>query len=345
MDYSARALRSFKQLETFYWAVKLGSFTAAAQRTHVCQSTVSMRIQELENTLGVKLFDRSARIIRLTPKGRDLVDYAERFIRLREELEQRIAAPQSLSGLVRLGVAEVVSVTWLPAFVQTVHRLHPGVSLILEQALTEQLLRGLRAGELDLVFAPGEPHEPGLISRPLGYVEFHWMASPRLNLPDEPLKPEVLATHPVISLSRESYHYANIDAWFRASDTGYRPKDTCTSIGVLAALVASGLGIGLLPPRCFRRELKETKLRIIHVQPAMRPVSFSAVVLSDAFEPVTRALIEVATEVSDFDKTPLNDEEVAFSNTSSTTPCELLPEIGPASAVRSRRGRASAVKK
>ena len=316
MDYSAKALRSFKQLETFYWAVKLGSFTAAAQRTHVCQSTVSMRIQELENTLGVKLFDRSARIIRLTPKGRDLVDYAERFIKLREELEQRIASPQALSGLVRLGVAEVISVTWLPAFVQTVHRVHPGVSLILEQALTEQLLRGLRAGELDLVFAPGQPHEPGLISRPLGYVEFHWMASPRLHLPDEPLTPEILATYPIISLSRESYHYANIDAWFRTSDAAYRPKDTCTSLSVLAALVASGLGIGLLPPRCFQRELKETNLRILKVKPAMRPVACSAVVLSDAFEPVTRTLVELAAKVSDFDKSPTN-QKMAVNNATS----------------------------
>jgi DNA-binding transcriptional LysR family regulator len=308
MDYSTRALRSFKQLETFYWAVKLGSFTAAAQRTHVCQSTVSMRIQELESTLGVKLFDRSLRSIRLTPRGRDLVDYAERFIRLREELEQRIASPESLSGLVRLGVAEVVSVTWLPAFVQTVHQLHPGVSLRLEQALTEQLLKRLRVGELDLVFAPGEPHEPGLIFRPLGYVDFQWMAGPQLRLPAEPLRPEILADHSIISLSRESYHYANIDSWFKASDAAYRPKDTCTSIGVLAALVASGLGIGLLPPRCFQRDLEEAKLRVLKVEPPMPPVSCSAIVLSDAFEPVTRALVELATKVSDFDKRPISQK-------------------------------------
>ena len=57
---------NFKKLETFYWAAKLGSFTAAAERMNATQSTVSMRIQELERELAVVLFDRSQRKARVT---------------------------------------------------------------------------------------------------------------------------------------------------------------------------------------------------------------------------------------------------------------------------------------
>jgi DNA-binding transcriptional LysR family regulator len=62
---------NLRQVETFYWAAKLGSFSAAAERMNATQSTVSMRIQEIERDLGVALFDRVQRTARLTPKGRE----------------------------------------------------------------------------------------------------------------------------------------------------------------------------------------------------------------------------------------------------------------------------------
>ncbi|HVL09263.1 MAG TPA: LysR family transcriptional regulator, partial [Burkholderiaceae bacterium] len=58
---------TLQQLETFFWTVTLGSFAAAAERLYTTQSTVSMRVRELERNLGVELFDRSLRSARLTP--------------------------------------------------------------------------------------------------------------------------------------------------------------------------------------------------------------------------------------------------------------------------------------
>ncbi len=121
-----------QQIETFFWTVNLGSFAAAAERLHATQSTVSMRIRELERTLGVDLFDRSQRSARLTPKGRELMEYAGRLLDLTGEIEHRIAAPQSIVGYVRLGVAEVVSTTWLPRLIELISRSYPGVRLEIE---------------------------------------------------------------------------------------------------------------------------------------------------------------------------------------------------------------------
>ena len=72
---------NFKQLETFYWAVKLGSFAAVSERFHATQSAVSMRIQELERELGTSLFDRSQRSVRINVQGRILLPLAEQMIR------------------------------------------------------------------------------------------------------------------------------------------------------------------------------------------------------------------------------------------------------------------------
>ena len=98
---------NLKQLETFYWAAKLGSFTAAAERLNYTQSTVSMRIHDLEQDLGVSLFDRSQRTARITSKGRDLLKHAEELLNLSAEVHERIAAPGTRRGIVRLFEASV----------------------------------------------------------------------------------------------------------------------------------------------------------------------------------------------------------------------------------------------
>ena len=69
-----------KQLETFETIVRLGSFAAAAAKLNATQSTVSARIQELEESLCVQLFDRAQRKANLTTKGRELVSYAQTAI-------------------------------------------------------------------------------------------------------------------------------------------------------------------------------------------------------------------------------------------------------------------------
>src|SRR5579883_1064519 len=114
-----------KHLETFFWAARLGSFTAAAKRLHSTQSTVSMRISELELRFGVSLFDRSHRKARLTAKGEELMAYTERLLQLTSEIHERIARPDTVAGVVRIGVAEVVAQTWLPRFVEALHRRYP----------------------------------------------------------------------------------------------------------------------------------------------------------------------------------------------------------------------------
>ena len=183
---------NIKQLETLYWAVKLGSFTAAAERLNSTQSTVSMRIQNLEIDFGIELFDRSQRTARVTAKGRELVKYVEQLLNLMAEIRERLSAPENIPGTLRLGVVEMVSVTWLPALVKELHESYPKIVLELDEALTQDLVAGLRSGALDLILAPGQMPEYDLNTRSLGTVEFVWMATPNLGVPDRRLKAQDL---------------------------------------------------------------------------------------------------------------------------------------------------------
>jgi DNA-binding transcriptional LysR family regulator len=293
---------NLRQIETFYWAAKLGSFSAAAERMNATQSTVSMRIQEIERDFGVALFDRSQRTVRLTPKGRDLLRYAEEILRVTAEMRLRIADEKATQGVVRVGIVEMISVTWLPLFVKAVHDHYPKISLELDEALTQDLVDRLNSGTLDLILTPGRVTGYNIAPISLGTVAFSWMASPKLALPKKILRPRDLQNVPIIGLSKESYHYRSIEDWFHAGEANFRRIDTCKSLGVAASLATAGLGITLLPQHFYAREIKSKQLRIIETEPKFSPVEFTATTSTDGIHPVARKIATLAAEVSNFEK-------------------------------------------
>lgn len=139
---------NFRQIETFVTIARLGSFRAAAEHLNSTQSTISVRMLELEQALGVVLFDRAARGASLTPKGRELIDKAEKVLALVGEMRLG-AVGEEVSGVVRLGVTEVVAVTWLPRMVSNLRESFPKLTLEIEVALTTRLLAKLTSGEVD----------------------------------------------------------------------------------------------------------------------------------------------------------------------------------------------------
>ncbi|HYZ45788.1 MAG TPA: LysR family transcriptional regulator [Xanthobacteraceae bacterium] len=293
---------NLRQLETFYWAAKLGSFSAAADRLNATQSTVSMRIQDLERDFGRTLFDRGRRGARITAMGRELMRYAEEVLRLSAEVRERLAGSETMPGVLRIGVVEMISVTWLPRLVKAIHETYPKLALELDEALTQNLVEDLNQGNLDLILAAGRTPGYNFNQVSLGGVEFAWMASPSLSLPKRRLGPRDLQHWPVIALSRESYHHRSIEEWFRSGGAHCRRIDTCKSLGVAAALAGAGLGVTLLPPRCYRNEIKAGRLQVITVAPRFRPVEFTATCSVATIQPLARRIAELASEVSDFDK-------------------------------------------
>jgi DNA-binding transcriptional LysR family regulator len=195
-----------RKIETFYWAARLGSFASAAKRLNATQSAVSMRIHELESRLGVRLFDRSQRSARLTPDGVSLLPYAEQLIRTSEQMFAAIGRRESISGYVRVGVAEIVAHTWLPQFLEVLRRVYPRVRVELDVALSHLTEAKLGDGELDMALTSCELPASRYVSIDLGAVTFRWMASPHMpGVPDK-MAPAELCTLPAILTSKEEQH-------------------------------------------------------------------------------------------------------------------------------------------
>jgi DNA-binding transcriptional LysR family regulator len=291
-----------KQLETLVWIVRLGSFSAAADRLCTTQSTVSFRIQELEHDFDTALFDRTHRKVHLTAKGKELFLYAEQLIHLTSEMRHRIGNPAALSGLVRIGVAELIAITWMPKLVAALDAKHSGVTLEVDVDLTKPLVSRLRAGELDMLLVPGAVSDSNLVSQSIGKAEFCWMAGPQLKLPSGLLTPKDVETLPIISLSKESHHHTIIEQWFASANAYYSSVIRCNNLNLLASLTLAGRGIGYLPLVAFKTEIEKGRLIVLKTKPKMAPVEFFLAASNGHVQPLVDAVRAVVLEVSEFDR-------------------------------------------
>lgn len=292
---------NLKHLETFVWIARLGSFSAAARRLNSSQPAVSMRMQELEKNLGVRLFDRSARRIQATPKGREFMDYAERILSLATEAEERLSDQKQISGRLRLGVTETIALTWLPQLVARLNEEFPALVMDLDIDLTNGIWRKLRAGELDIALLPGPAYGADLTIEYLGSSLYTWMASPKLGVPRRALTPKDLETVPIITLSEDSNLHEIIETWFRDSNSVPHRVDVCNSLGVVAALTVGGLGISMLPPDILRAEIERGDLLYLEFAPPIEPLSFWAVHPRRSESSLTEAIVGIARDTSTFE--------------------------------------------
>lgn len=302
---------TLKQLQTFYWVCRLGSFAAAAEHLCTTQSAVSMRIQDLERSLGVELFDRSQRSARLTAKGQELVKHAEELITRATEIQHRIGDSRVLSGTMRLGVTELVAVTWLPRLVSAINAHYPSVLVELDVDLTLNQLGKLQSGALDLVIVPGPIQQPGLTNISLGSVEFAWMASPSLGVPRGKAQARDLHRWPLLTLSRASNLHALLGVWFDKNAASFHRVDTCNSIGVIAALTIAGLGVSFLPRAQFAADIAAKRLQVLDITPRLPALEYCAVYETRQTQPLSRTIADLAREYSTFDKQPSASQRVS----------------------------------
>jgi DNA-binding transcriptional LysR family regulator len=289
-----------RQLETFIRIVETGSFAGAAQAMHTTQSTISARMRELESSLGVPLFDRSGHRAILTPRGRALLDRARQMVGLAADIAREIGDVRAVGGVIRIGVAGLVAMTWLPRLMAALRQRFPQVTVQLQIALTTPLVERLASGDLDLAIATGPVQGARLECLSLGYDEFVWMAPASLRLPRRALTPVELAEWPVLGLTEASHHYPVIEQWFRAGQADYRPVLSCSNVRVLADLTVAGLGVSLLPRRSCAREVAAGQLRVIETRPSLPPVEFVAVYKRDVPDPLVPAVAELARATSEF---------------------------------------------
>lgn len=144
---------SLIQLHYFVEVANAGSFTVAARRIRVVQPTLSSSIKQLEERLGYAVFDRVPRRgVRLTRRGRRFYDEASALLKRADRLERFVHNPTAeLSGTLRLGVYQPMSVFRTPQLIRAFQEVHPGVTIDIQEGSQSQLVQLLEENRVDVV--------------------------------------------------------------------------------------------------------------------------------------------------------------------------------------------------
>src|SRR6218665_2015959 len=145
---------TFKQLEAFVYSAKLRSFSSAAVKLRATQSAISKRVAQLEQEFGAPLLHRTARGFEMAQAGRRLLPLAEESQRLWARIDHEMGSDQTLRGTFRVGVTELIAMTWLTRFIQRLRQLHPEMSIepVVDAGLL--LFAGLEANQIDIAIMP-----------------------------------------------------------------------------------------------------------------------------------------------------------------------------------------------
>ena len=236
----------FRDIEVLRAIVEAGGFRAAAARTGASQSAMSTRVAALERRLGVRLFDRGGRGVRLTPSGRHLLDEADRLAEARDRVVRELAGDVGLHGTVQLGVAETIVHTMLTPLLGRLRGAHPAVRFELAVDTSAELARQLDDGVLDVAILL-EDAVPGHASRrPLAPIPVGWYASAAAVRDPAPASLEALARESIVTYPRTTTPYRQLERLFDAMETPPLLHGSA-SLSTVRHLVAQGFGIGILP--------------------------------------------------------------------------------------------------
>jgi DNA-binding transcriptional LysR family regulator len=298
-----------RSLEIFYWTARLRSFRGAAERLNTTQPAVSQRVAALEAECDCRLLDRGAGGVAPTPQGRRMVDYAERMLRLRAEMLEAVGGLARMTGTLRLGVAETIVHTWLGRFLERAHAAFPGVTLDIEVDVTPRLAAGLADHSLDLAFLMGPVADAGIANLPLCRYALAYCASPRLDLPAEPVSRAALLARPIITYPRSTRPTAEMIEALRGPDLPPPRIFGSASLATILRMAADGIGVALVPPDVARRELAEGTLRVVETEVLPPGLAFTASYPAGPEDALARRLAMLAVEVAaegDADKPALS---------------------------------------
>lgn len=257
-------------LVVFAKVVEAKSFSEAARRLRMPVSTVSRRVAELEDQLGVRLLDRSTRSLRLTDLGSEVLEYAQRSAEASEAVANIVSNRQSsVSGALRLSAPPNISDTLLVPLVTAFQASYPNVrvQILIAERFVDHIADGV-----DIAFRLGALKDSSLVARRILTYRHQLVASPAyLKEGTAPETPRDLLDHRLIAFSywRPESRWSFVHANGRDEETlAFQPQLSMNDFAGLTTALLAGGGIGDLPPIVQPSLMREG--RLVEVMPQWR---------------------------------------------------------------------------
>jgi len=242
-------INDLRHVRAFLAAARIGNFTRAAMELHMSQSAFTVQIRQLEDALGVTLFDRSKRRVALTSAGRELLPPLERII---VDAEAIVARTRQLAGLrrgvVSIAVLPSVAASVLPPAIWRFTQMHPGIVVHVNDVVAEKLIEAVKREEVDFGIGSRVRADREIRATPL-LVDKMCAFFPKAHIlaRQESVSLRELVNYPLIVTGKDSSARDLLERALKRDRLvmriAYETNYMTTAIGMARA----GLGIAVLP--------------------------------------------------------------------------------------------------
>lgn len=255
-----------RQFEAFVAIAETGSFTAAAERVNLTQSTVSQQIKALEEDLGETLFVRGGRGVRLTDAGEHLLPKARLILDALDEIVVTFkVAGKTSRGRLRVGAASMATAYLFAPLYERFIATHPNIQLLVRSTpTTEETIRQVVSGEIDVGFIAVPISNSSLAVEVVARDEVVLVVGPQhpwsARASIDPLE---LDGQPMVAFERGMSHRRTMDNLFAEIGVAPRIVSETNDPQMVKSLIEIGLGIALVPRWAVARELAANRLHVL----------------------------------------------------------------------------------
>ena len=259
----------FREISTFLQVAQHQSFSKAARQLGYSQAAVTIQIKQLEQELGVHLFDRIGKQISLTHQGQIFYQYA---ISIRNDLEQAknaVSDPSTLSGKLCLGTIESICASIFPDLLAEYHRLHPEVTISIVTDSPGVLLDRMNENTIDIVYLLDRRIYDNLWCKTLEEPEENiFVASPdhELALVKRELELDEVLRFPFFLTEKDASYRHMLEQYLASINRSVKPFLEIGNTEFIIHMLLKNTGISFLPKFTVQRELQQKQLTALNVR-------------------------------------------------------------------------------
>ena len=291
------ARMDLNQFRVFYHAAKFKSFSSAAEALSVTRPLISIRIKQIEEAYGVKLFERSGRGVQLTNAGEVLFSYAERVFNLIKEADSHLEDMKGIGvGTLKICTGLTVGTYYLPPLITAFQKQYPRIEIRMKVKNKKEVVDDILSFTDDLGFVGNMDPDKRIIITPLWEEELMVVVSRSHELAKFPtISPSKLNHQTFIVRERGSGTRELVEETLRRSRISVNTTLELGSDEAIKRAVEVGLGASIVPGRVVKEEVKKGSIRAIRLSGETPILRYCAIHHKDKYvSNIIRAFIDMA---------------------------------------------------
>ncbi|WP_396588386.1 LysR family transcriptional regulator [Bermanella sp. R86510] len=264
-----------RNLMTFTKIAELNSFHGAAKALQTTQPAISARIAALEADLGTSLFRRDKGGTQLTSRGRQLLPFAQKLVRISEEMRAQLDQNLTDGDSVRIGIADTLAQLWVAPLLKQWRLDFPHMQFEVVVDISDHLIKQLENHQLDMVLIVSQSNNNVFMSEHLCSYPQVWVASNEViqqqNWQNKTVGLEQLAQCSILSFPKHTQPWQDLDRMFSILAEKRPMLHTCSSVSHLMNLTEQGLGVALLPEPLAQLLIGQRSAQIINAHASVKP--------------------------------------------------------------------------